>query len=124
MDKLERLAQRRDLRQIPPLDRRAVERVQVVQHPHRVPLMQQPLAHMRSDKSRAAGYQEIHAVIMEFDCRSSKFKVSFPLCRANFTFPPWQTNRFCISNCPASANSRAARSAKSLISATASFSSP
>src|SRR5262249_36235024 len=59
-DEREWLAQTLKLVQIPLLQRRIIERVEIVDGPDGVPHLQQSLADMGANKSGPAGHQKIH----------------------------------------------------------------
>ena len=68
------------------LDLRVVKIVEIVENPNGVAVTQQAVAHVIADESGAAGDQEIHGAIMEFQVSSSKFQVG-PL-GARIWLPP------------------------------------
>src|SRR5881396_1433257 len=60
LDELKRPAARLNVLQVPALELRIVEVVQVIERPHGVAAFDQAFAHMRADEAGAARDQEIH----------------------------------------------------------------
>ena len=94
-DEGERFAERRDFLEIFFFDRRAVERIQVIQGPDGVAIAQQPFANVRADEARAAGDQNIHARTLTtegqaVECGQTKMtkrlKSFLPLLRGTIVF--------------------------------------
>ena len=67
--------QRLKIAEVGLLDLRVVKIVEIVEDPNGVAVAQQAVAHVIADESGAAGDQEIHGAIMEFQVSSSKFQV-------------------------------------------------
>ena len=60
MDEFEGFGQRLDVAEVPAFELRVVKRVEVIEGPDGVAVMQQPFADMRTDEAGAAGDQKIH----------------------------------------------------------------
>jgi hypothetical protein len=60
VDKFEWFGEQLDIVEIPAFEFRVVEIIKVIERPDGVPIVQQPFANVRTDKTRAAGDQKIH----------------------------------------------------------------
>jgi hypothetical protein len=61
VDEFKRLGERLDVAEIAAFELRVVGNIEVVERPDRVAVVQQALANVRADETRAASDQKIHA---------------------------------------------------------------
>jgi hypothetical protein len=60
MDEFERFGERLDVAEVPAFELRVVKRVEVIERPDGVSIVQQPFANVRTNEASAAGDQKVH----------------------------------------------------------------